>query len=128
MSSAPSSDDLLGRDAINAVRPDTHEIGAAAGDNVGLESVRSQVTQQLLHRLISELVVGLAETRVFGRGEPRLDLSVEVIGRHPSMGERNDLQQAIVMFTFEEFGKVARKGRLHHGVRRELRIARGAAL
>ena len=101
---------------------------AATRDDEGLETVRPQVTQEFLHRLIGELVVGLVEARVFGGSEPRLHSGVELLGRHPDMGEGKDPHQAVVMWPFEEFGDVASKGRLHHGVGGELGLVRRASL
>ena len=47
-----AADDLLGRDAIDLLRPRAHELDAAAGDDEGLEAVRAQVGEQFDHRLI----------------------------------------------------------------------------
>ena len=44
------------------------------------------------------------------------------------MGERDDAQQAVVMWTLEELGDVARESRLHHGIGGELGLVRSAAL
>ena len=52
-----AADDLLGRDAIDLLRPRAHELDAAAGDDEGLESVRPQVGEQFEHRLIDHLRV-----------------------------------------------------------------------
>src|SRR5207249_7318734 len=39
---AAAADDLLGRNPVDLFRPRTHEFDAAAGNNEGLETVRSQ--------------------------------------------------------------------------------------
>ena len=54
----------------------------------------------------------------------------ELVGRHASVGEREDLHQAIVMLPFQEFREVARQGSLHHrvGGERGLRAGRGASV
>ena len=62
------SDNLLGRDPVNAFAEHAHEIGAAARDDKGLESVIPQILQQFEHRLVGELVVGAVETRMLCRG------------------------------------------------------------
>ena len=57
---AAAADDLLGRDAVDLLRPRAHELDAAAGDDEGLEAVRAQVGEQLEHRLIDHLGVEAA--------------------------------------------------------------------
>ena len=57
---AAAADDLLGRDAIDLLRPRPHELDAAAGNNEGLEAVRAQIGEQLEHRLIDHLRVEAA--------------------------------------------------------------------
>src|SRR4029079_8842445 len=44
------ADDLLGRDAVDALGEDAHELDPAARDDEGLEAVRAEVIQQLAHR------------------------------------------------------------------------------
>ncbi len=50
-----AADDLLGRNAVDLLRPRAHELDAAAGDDEGLEAVRAQVGGQFEHRLIDHL-------------------------------------------------------------------------
>ena len=63
-----------------------------------------QMSQQFLHRQVGEFVIGPAIARMFGRCEPCLHGVTKFVGRHPSMGERQDLHQAIEMVAFQEFG------------------------
>jgi len=73
------------------------------------------------------LIAGLIEARVFGRGEPRIHPSVEVVGRHPGVGERKDVHQAIVMLAFQKRGDVPRKRGLRHGICNKLWFVRDAS-
>ena len=58
-----AADDLLGRNAVDALGPGAHELDAAAGDDEGLESVGAEVSEQFEHRLIDHLGVELAGLR-----------------------------------------------------------------
>src|SRR6266550_662177 len=49
--------DLLRRDAVNLVRPRTHKLDAAAGNDEGLETVCAQISEQFDHRLIHALAL-----------------------------------------------------------------------
>ena len=44
------------------------------------------------------------------------------------MGECQDLHQAIEVSACQEFGKFARQGGLHHGIRSELRLSEDASV
>ena len=52
---AAAADDLLGRDAIDLLRPRPHELDAAAGNDEGLETVGAQIGEQFDHGLIDHL-------------------------------------------------------------------------
>lgn len=47
-----AADDVLGRDAVNGLGPGPEELDASPRDDAGLEALRSQVGQQLQHRLV----------------------------------------------------------------------------
>jgi hypothetical protein len=51
--SGRTANHMLRRNAINALGVNTHEILAAASDDVGLKAVSTQVPQHLLYRLVS---------------------------------------------------------------------------
>jgi hypothetical protein len=51
---------LIGRDAVNALDPDTHKIGAATRNDESFEIMRAQVAQEFEHGLVDDAVVGLA--------------------------------------------------------------------
>ena len=70
---AAAADHLLGRDAVDLLRPRAHELDAAARDDVGLEAVRAQVGEQLEHRLVDHLGVGPIEARVPRGRDPVAD-------------------------------------------------------
>ena len=50
-----------------------------------------------------------------GRSKPCLHGISKFFYRHACMGDRQDLHQAIEVFTFQEFCKIAVQGSLHHG-------------
>ena len=106
---------MLGRDAVNALGEDSHEIGSAAGDDAGFESVGAEKFQHLEHGLVGELVVGAVEARVLGRGEPDADAVGKVFGGHARAGEVDDVEDAFVVVG-EERGEVAGEGGLHHRI------------
>ena len=64
------ADDLLRRNAVDALGPRAHELDAAARDDEGLEAVGAQVGQQLEHRLVDQLGVRPLEARIACRREP----------------------------------------------------------
>ena len=66
-----------------------------------------QIAQQFLHRSVGECVIAPAVARMFGRGEPGFHGITKLVGRHPGMGERQDLHQAIKVVAFQEFAKIA---------------------
>jgi hypothetical protein len=51
---------------------DVHEVFPAAGDDIGLVFVVTQVAQEFKHRLISELRIGTIPARMLGRFQPLL--------------------------------------------------------
>ena len=53
---------------------------------------------------------------MFCRGEPALHGVTKLVARHPGMGERQDLHQAIEVVAFQELGKIAGQGGLHHWI------------
>src|SRR5271165_4411548 len=57
---------LLGRDPVHPLGVDAHEVLAAAGDDVGLEPVVTQILQDFLHRLIRQLSVEPVPARMLG--------------------------------------------------------------
>ena len=67
---AGRADHLLGRDAVDLLRPRPHELDAAAGDDEGLEAVGAQIGEQLQHRLVDELGVGPVEARMARGRDP----------------------------------------------------------
>ena len=79
---AAAADDLLGRNAIDLLRPRAHELDAAAGDDEGLESIRAQIGEQFEHRLIDHLGVEPLGLRMLRGGDPVLHDLVEFLGRH----------------------------------------------
>ena len=87
-----AADDLLGRDAVDLLGPGPHELDAAAGDDVRLEAVGSQVGEQLQHRLIDQLGVRPLESRVLRRRDPVGDDPVEFLGRHPRVARAEQFE------------------------------------
>ena len=65
---------------------------------------------------------------MFGRGEPGLHGVTKRVARHPGMGERQDLHQAIEVVAFQEFGKIAGQGGLHHWIGGKRGLNKDAAL
>ena len=66
--------------AFRSPRP--HELDAAAGDDERLEAVRPQIDEQLVHRLIDELVVRPMKSRMPRRVHPLAHDLVEFLDRH----------------------------------------------
>src|SRR5271166_2589210 len=60
------ADHLLGRDPVHPLGVDAHEVLAAAGYDVGLEPVVTQILQDFLHRLIRQLSVEPVPARMLG--------------------------------------------------------------
>ena len=90
------ADDLLGRDAVDLLRPRPHELDAAAGDDERLEAVRAQIGEQLEHRLVDQLGVGPLEPRMSRGREPIGDDLLELVGGHAGVGRHDDFQQALL--------------------------------
>src|SRR5262245_22213306 len=63
---ARRADDLLRWNSVDLVCPGTHELDAAAGDNVGLETIRPEILQELDHRLVNKLDIRSIEAFVLG--------------------------------------------------------------
>lgn len=70
---ASAADDLLRRNAIDALGPRPHELDAATGNDVGFETVRTQIGKQFQHRLIDHLRVEFSGGRVLCGGDPIAD-------------------------------------------------------
>lgn len=87
-----ATDDLLGRNAVDLLRPRAHELDAAAGNDEGLEAVRAQVGEHFKHRLIDHLGKRPLGYGVLGGGEPVFDDLREFIGGHAGVCGHNDLQ------------------------------------
>ena len=91
-----AADDLLGRDAIDLLRPRAHELDAAAGDDEGLEAVRPQVGEQFEHRLIDHLGVGPLGLGMLRGGDPILDDLLELLGGHARVRGHDDFEQRVL--------------------------------
>jgi hypothetical protein len=65
---------------------------------------------------------------MLARWEPRPDADAKLVGRHPGMGERQNLHQAVLVLRFQKFRKVARQGGLHHRVCGEFCLSKTATL
>ena len=92
---AGRADHLLGRNAVGLLRPHPHELDAAAGHDEGLEAVGAQVSQQLDHRLVDQLVVGPVEARMSCGREPVGNGLCEFVRRHAAMRRGHQRQQAL---------------------------------
>ena len=108
---AVRSYDLLGRYAVDSLRPDSHEVGSAAGDNEGLESVSSQISQHFVHWLVDASVVGLAKTWMLRRLHPDVDSLVELVSRHPGMSQPDDVEEPLVVVGEESLVVTGERGR-----------------
>ena len=91
-----AADDLLRRDAIDALCPRADELNAATANNVGFETVRAQVGQQFEHRLIDHFGEQPAGLRMLCRGDPVGDNLVELIGRQTRVGCHDHFQQRVL--------------------------------
>src|SRR6266511_652989 len=85
------ADHLLGRDAVDLVGIDAHEVLTAAGHDVGLVGVVAQVTQHFEHRLIDELGIRPLPARIARGFEPLLRFGVELLHRHAGQRRGEDL-------------------------------------
>ncbi|MNF81643.1 hypothetical protein D3C84_639270 [compost metagenome] len=79
------ADDLLRGNAIHLLSERPHERDFAARHDVGLEAISAQVLQQLQHRLVDHLGVGLLGFGVNRRGEPTLGLGDKRLGADAGM-------------------------------------------
>ena len=86
---AAAADDLGGRDAVDLLREDAHEVDPAAGDDPGLEAVGAQVGEQLQHRLVDAVRVGSLEAGMLRRADPVPDDRGELVGGHPGVDGRD---------------------------------------
>ena len=68
------SDDLLGRDAVDALRIDADEVLPAAGHDVGLEAVGPQMGHEFDLRQVGKVGVEAVPPRMPRRSEPARDL------------------------------------------------------
>ena len=88
-----AADDLFRRYAVNPLRPRTHELDAAAGDDVILETVRAQISEYFEHRLIDHVGIGLAAFRMPGGGDPVFRYLLEFHRGHARMRRHDDFKQ-----------------------------------
>ena len=125
------ADDLLGRNAVDALGPGPHEVDAAAGDDERLEAVGAQVGEHLEHRLVDEIGVEPLEARMPRGGEPvarRSSANSSVV--MPAWVAINDLHQAFsppAASGLEVAGEHGREGLLvfHSGMLRRQRLRPG---
>ena len=82
---AAAADDLFGRDAVNFFRPRPHEFDAAAGHDEGLESVRTQVSEQFEHGLIHHLGVEFSGLRMTRGRDPVPHNRRKLLRRRPGV-------------------------------------------
>ena len=91
-----AADDLLRRDAVDALAPLTQELDAAARDDEVLEAVGAQVGEQFEHRLVDHLGEEPAGLRMLRGGDPVLDDPPELRGGHARVGGHDDFEQRLV--------------------------------
>ena len=91
-----AADDLFRRDAVNLLRPRAHELDAAAGDDVVLETVRAQVGEHFEHRLINHFGVELAGLRMFRGGDPILDDLLKLHRGHARVRGHDEFEERVV--------------------------------
>src|SRR5262249_53050862 len=87
---ARGSDNLFGRYPVHLLAVDTNEILAAAGYNVRLETIGTQMLHDLEHRLVDEFGVGTLPARVLGAGQPLFHLALKVFHRHAGQRRHQD--------------------------------------
>ena len=91
-----AADDLLRRDAVDALAPLTQELDAAARDDEVLEPVGAQVGEQFEHRLVGHFGEEPAGLRMLRGGDPILDDPPELHGGHARVGGHDDFEQRLV--------------------------------
>jgi hypothetical protein len=82
----------LRRNAVCHLHPRSHELDAAPGDDVGLESVGGQISQQLHHRLVHHLGIRPLGFWVRCGGEPVAHDLVELLGGHAGVRGHYDFE------------------------------------
>ena len=91
---AAAAYDLLGRNAIDLLRPRAHELDSAARDDEGFEIVGAKVGEQFEHRLIDHLGERAPGLRILRRCDPVLHGLIEFRGRHPGVRSCDDFDDA----------------------------------
>jgi len=77
------SHNLLWWNAIHALRIDTHKRLPTASDDVGSESVGTQILHDLEHRLIDQVGVRSLEPRILFCHQPSRNNLLKRVGAHP---------------------------------------------
>ena len=90
------TDDLLGRDAVDALDPRTHELDAATRHDEGLEAVRAEIRQELEHRLVDHLRVEAAGLRMLRGADPIGHRLLELLGRHAGVRRGDHLDEFLL--------------------------------
>ena len=88
----PLANHLLGRNVIDPVGKNAHEVDTATGDDEGLEAVGAQVSEQFQHRLIDHLAVKPFSDGMLGGRDPFANDLIEFHGGHAGMRDRDDLE------------------------------------
>ncbi len=92
---AGAADHLLGRDAVNALRIDAHEILPAAGDDVRAVADAAKIFEKLDLRRIDEFGVRPLPARIARFRDPFGDLVAERVDVHAGQGRGGDLDQRL---------------------------------
>src|SRR5262249_61556752 len=85
------ADDLLWGNSVDALGVDSHEVLAAAGDDVGPGAVGPEVLQHFLHWLVGQLGVGALPARVPRSVEARRGLGDEGVRAHAGQRGTQDV-------------------------------------
>jgi len=78
------------------LRPWPHEFDPASGDNVGLESIGTQIAQKFHHRLVDALGVGTLELGMSGCGQPVSDDCLKLLLGHTRVRCGHELHEALL--------------------------------